>query len=338
MSTGIAGFPTLCGVWIVNMNQLADWCKVATEYLPENSSCRVLNILQDTTDFYQVNYGDVILIEDIGYLVMGTETEKKFGLEGEPKPWVKGGIDLTTGEKKVIKLEFKEEFQCRIHGLKFSCMRNPAKEARILDKVWGKPDFMQGIHGVDIAGNNVRIVDRILGVSLDNIIRSISIQHYDYYNTVLEDILLGLARAFRAIGDLHEMGEIHGDITPDHIFVERSTGRYRWIDFDYDYKEKDDLTSHDVFEMGTLLAFAVGKDYLSYSQLKRTSPETASNLTPSDMLAIFPNQVANLKLVYPYIHDQINEIILRFSHGSQRIYDDAHALAADIARISELLS
>jgi len=120
--------------------------------------------------------------------------------------------------------------------------------------------------------------------------------------------------------------------------VERDTGRYRWIDFDYDYKEKDDLTSHDVFEMGTLLAFVVGKDYLSYSQLKRISPEIASNLKPSDMLAIFPNQVANLKLVYPYIHDQINEIILRFAQGSQHEYSDAHMLAADIARVSELLS
>jgi hypothetical protein len=338
MVIGIVESSVFIETWIENMNELTDWCTVASEYLPANSSCRVLNIHEDTTDFYQVNYGDVILLDGVGYLVMGTETEKKFGLEGEPKPWVKGGIDLTTGEKKVIKLEFKEEFQCRIHGLKFSCLRNPAKEARILDKVRGKPDFMQGIHGVDIAGNNVRIVDRIFGSSLDNIIRSVSIQHYDYYNTVLEDILLGLARAFRAIGELHEMGEIHGDITPDHVFIERTTGRYRWIDFDYDYKEKEDLTSHDVFEMGTLLAFAVGKDYLSYSQLKRTSPELAAKLEPSDMLAIFPNQVANLKLVYPYIDDSINEIILRFSQGSQHPYEDAFTLAADIARMSELLS
>lgn len=320
------------------MNQPYDWCSVAAGYLPENSVCRVLNILKDTTDFYQVNYGDVILLDDIGYLVMGTETEKKFGLEGEPKPWVKRGVDLTTGLKKVIKLAFMEEFQCRIHGLKYSCLRNPEKEARILDKVRGKPDFMQGIHGMDVAGNRVRIVDRIIGMSLDNIIRSIPIRHYDYYNTVLEDILLGLARAFRAIGDLHEMGEIHGDITPDHIFIERNTGRYRWIDFDYDYKEKNDLASHDIFEMGTLLVFAIGKDYLSYSQTKRTFPEAAATLKPEDMLAIFPNQVANLKLIYPYIHDQLNEIMMRFSQGSQQTYHDAYTLASDVARMSELLS
>jgi hypothetical protein len=134
------------------------------------------------------------------------------------------------------------------------------------------------------------------------------------------------------------MGEIHGDITPDHIFIERNTGRYRWIDFDYDYKEKNDLASHDIFEMGTLLVFAIGKDYLSYSQVKRTFPEAAATLKPEDMLAIFPNQVANLKLIYPYIHEQLNEIMLRFSKGSQQTYHDAYTLASDVARMSELLS
>ena len=87
------------------MNEPVDWCKVATEYLPENSSCRVFRILEDTTDFYDVNYGDVLLLDDVGYLVRGTETEKKFGLEGEPKPWVKSGIDLRTRRKKNHKVD-----------------------------------------------------------------------------------------------------------------------------------------------------------------------------------------------------------------------------------------
>jgi len=36
--------------------------------------------------------------------------------------------------------------------------------------------------------------------------------------------------AYNAMGDLHRMGEIHGDITPDHISVESGTGRYRWAE------------------------------------------------------------------------------------------------------------
>lgn len=110
MVIGIVESPLFHETWIDNMNQLTDWCTVATEYLPENSSCRVLNIHEDTTDFYQVNYGDVILLDGVGYLVMGTETEKKFGLEGEPKPWVKGGIDLTTGEKRSSNWNLKKNF------------------------------------------------------------------------------------------------------------------------------------------------------------------------------------------------------------------------------------
>ena len=314
-----------------------DWCRIAEKYIHNPSSCRIYRILEDTTDFFDVEYGDVVLLNNVGYLVRGTESEKKFGLEGEPKPWVKSCVDLETGERKIIKLTFLEEFSCRIEGLDFTCLRSPRKEARILEKVRGHEGFMQGFSVTDSGGNIVRILDRIAGVSLDNFIQSIPGDHERYYREHLADILVHMAAAYDALGDLHHMGEIHGDITPDHIFIETGTGRYRWIDFDYDYRERDNVFARDIFEMGTLLAFVVGKGYLVFRDIKLRYPEVAERIRPEDMQSVFPSQLANLKMVYPYIHGELNTLLLRFSKGSGILYQDAKKLAADILQAARAL-
>ncbi len=314
-----------------------DWCRISEQYISNLSSCKVHRVLEDTTDFYGVEYGDVILLNDVGYLVRGTESEKKFGLEGEPKPWVKSCIDLVTGERKIIKLTFLEEFSCTIEGLKFTCLRNPEKEARILEKVKGHLGFMQGFSAVDSGGNVVRVLDRIAGKSLDNTIQSLPVAHVKYYQEHLSDILQHLGAACDALGDLHRMGEIHGDITPDHIFVETGTGRYRWIDFDYDFKEREHVFERDILEMGTLLAYVVGKGYLILSDIRLHHPEIAERLRAEDMQSVFPSQLANLKMVYPHLHHELNQILLRFSQGTGAVYRDAKELAADIARAATLI-
>jgi hypothetical protein len=314
-----------------------DWCSVGQQWLPTQTSCVVHRILEDTTDFYDVDYGDVLLLKNRGYLVKGTESEKKFGLEGEPKPWVKSCVDLITGERKIVKLTFFEEFSCRIEGLKYTCLRNPEKEAKILRKIQGNPNFMQGFNVIDAEGNNVRILDKIKGVSLDNHIRGISLEHEQYYREKLPELLEKLIVAYHAMADLHEMGEIHGDITPDHIYVEKESGRFVWIDFDYDYMEDDDVISHDIFEMGTLLAFVIGKDYLSLSEINNRYPDCFEKLTPKDMQSVFPNQLANLRIVHPHISQELNNIMLRFSKGANENYTDAHDLASDLSKALEAI-
>lgn len=318
-------------------NREHDWCRIAEGYVQNLSSCKVHRVLEDTTDFYDVEYGDVLLLNGVGYLVRGTESEKKFGLEGEPKPWVKSCVDLVTGERKIIKLTFLEEFSCRIEGLDFNCLRNPRKEALILEKVRGHAGFMQGFSVSDSGGNTVRILDRIAGVSLDNVIQSIPGEHETYYREHLPGILVHLAEAYDAMGDLHRMSEIHGDITPDHLFVETGTGRYRWIDFDYDYMEREHAVVRDLFEMGTLLGYVTGKGYVVWRTLKLHYPQVAEKVRPEDMQNVFPSQLANLKLVYPYIHNELNALLLRFSQGAGSVYYDAKILAADIRRAAQTL-
>lgn len=313
-----------------DMGGLVDWCSIAKKYVAEHNVCHVYRILEDTTDFYDVNYGDVILLDDTGYLVRGTETEKKFGLEGEPKPWVKGCVDLTSGERKIIKIPFYEEFACRIEGIKSTCLRNPDKEARILSKVFGHHGFMQGFYRLDSRGNSVRIIERIVGMSLDNVVRSMKMDHHDYYFQEFPILLKGLIQAFRHMDYLHSLGEIHGDISPDHLYIERSTGSFIWIDFDYDYSVRENLVPRDLAEMGTVLSFVVGKDYMSYTEVQQKFPQVAEKLTVDDMQSVFPNQVANLKLIYPYIHEELNRITMKFSNSASEKYSTAWQLADDM--------
>jgi hypothetical protein len=191
---------------------------------------------------------------------------------------------------------------------------------------------MQGFHGLDAASNNVRVIDRIPGRSLDAVVRSIPMNHDMYYRNHLPGLLEGVVYAFHSMADLHALGEIHGDITPDHIFVEKDTCMFRWIDFDYDYKESNNLFLRDVYEMGTLLSFVVGKDYMAFADIKSKHPEVAGALRPEDMQSVFPNQLANLKLLYPYIDDSLNDILLRFSKGATERYQSAQELVDDLEK------
>jgi hypothetical protein len=85
--------------------------------------------------------------------------------------------------------------------------------------------------------------------------------------------------------------------------------------------------------MGTLLAYVVGKGYLVFSDIKRHHPDIAGTIRPEDMQGVFPSQLANLKRVYPYIHDDLNGLLLRFSQGAGVVYRDAKELASDISGV-----
>ena len=42
-------------------------------------------------------------------------------------------------------------------------------------------------------------------------------------------------------------GEKHGDIRRDHIIIDRESGNYRWIDFDFNYRHRENIYGYDLF-------------------------------------------------------------------------------------------
>ncbi len=285
-----------------------------------------LTIHEDTSNVMAVSAGDVLRIQGNDYFVLGEATEGRFGISEQPKFWVKYVVDLSDGSQKLLKLVFLEQFKTRLGFLTLQCTRSPEKESRVLELVRGDPRFMQGCTLFDVKGNNVRVIERIQGRSLYNVIADLDMDHETYYHTLLPGILEQVAACVDAIGMLNDHGLMHGDIRNDHIFVECGTGLYRWIDFDYVVNFQD----YDVWSLGNVLTYVVGKGLCTRADLAREGLPKGSRIDDDDALIFFPYRVANLRKVYPYISRDLNAILTRFSAGATSFYDDCGALARDL--------
>ena len=53
------------------------------------------------------------------------------------------------------------------------------------------------------------------------------------------------------------------------------------------------------------------------------------------MNIVFNNRVANLRKIYPYIPQSMNQVLLQFSKGAHLFYDDAEELLTDLEEAKE---
>jgi len=295
-------------------------------------------ITSDTTDYARVHGGMILRLEGNDYFVTGNATEGRFGLDDEPKIWVKYVVDLASGEKKLLKLVFREEFSTRVGPFLVRARRSPEKEIRILKIVKGNPHFMQGREIFDQAGNPGRLIEFVRGPRLYSHLLEIDADHKTYFFKMFPNILAELLKAFKAMAFLLSHGEQHGDIRSDHIIIEAATGCYVWIDFDYEVSHRD----YDLWSLGNALAFAVGKgahtfhDVLSNPSLYPGCPDK-SCLLPEDCLLTRVNQVACLRKLFPYIPEKLNRILTNFSVGTTCFYEDVNVLLADLEEVANLL-
>jgi serine/threonine protein kinase len=303
--------------------------KVA-DLMPVGWSAADLRVIRDASDYFNVSYGDVLLLGSKAYLIRNNAREGRFGLDEEVKHWVKRAIALDTGEMCIIKLVFYEKFKTRIGGITFECFRSPRKEARILSLVGDKPNFMHGITLADEKDNPIRILEFISGKTLTDHITANDQDHETYFRQKLPAILENYIRCVKAIRFLHEHGEKHGDIRRDHIIIDTHSGDYRWIDFDYNYRHRESIYAYDLFGLGNILAFIVGKGDVLLGDLKQNAPEIIEKLREEDLNIVFHNRVVNLKKIYPYIPTELNDILLHFSQGAKWFYEHTEQLISDL--------
>lgn len=293
-----------------------------------------LTVWTDTTEFMSIKAGDVLELGESCYLVRGEETETRFGLDGEPKFWVKRAVDLADGSAKIIKLDHQENFTLHLGRREIRCRANGAKEARVLDKTRDHCSFMKGITVPDSAGNPVRIVSKIHGQSLFDAINGIDMDHELYFRTCLPVILRKLIGCIEAIRDLHERGELHGDIRTDHILIERETGRYVWIDFNYEYSWPENPYGLDLFGLRNLLLFAVGKGFHNQRKSNGTGRKyevVGHPLEPGDFSLLFSYRITNLRKLFPYVPEWLNRILRSFSNENDHAYTRTEELLADLS-------
>jgi hypothetical protein len=77
--------------------------------------------------------------------------------------------------------------------------------------------------------------------------------------------IVQLSKCLRSLSWLHEHGLVHGDVRWDHILFDREMKRYRWIDFDYFFPENP--FGVDLFGIGKILAYVIGKGPYLYTVL-----------------------------------------------------------------------
>ena len=302
--------------------------KLGSRFVPQR-----FKIVTDTSDFFQVDYNDVCVLDEIPYLMLNYAREGRFGLDDEPKYWVRKAVDLLSGSRKIIKLVFHEEIEARIGDIVFKCVRSPSKEADILKLVRGHPNFMQGTAVLDEAGNIIRILENIRGKRLDHLVDLLNENHEEYFFQHLPGILEIFVGLVEAIKFLHDHGHKHGDIRRDHILYDRENECYRWIDFDYDYMHMASMFGYDLFGLGNILIFLVGGGDLTIQQLTAEKAPVLQGLAVEDMNIIFNNRVANIQKIYPYVPDALNYILLHFSNGANLYYENTAQLLEDIKEV-----
>ncbi len=293
--------------------------------------------VKDTADYFRVDYDDVVVLEDIPYFIRNNEREGRFGLDDEQKFWVKRSINLLTGEVKILKWVFRERYEARIGNLVFECVRSPQKEARILELVRGRPEFMQGRTVLDSSGNQLRILDYIRGKTLGQIAVELGRDHEDFFYNFYPALLDEYITIAGAIRFLHEHNEKHGDIRRDHLIKDAETGQYRWIDFDFNYRHSESRFGFDLFGLGTVLLFMTGRGDVTTQRLLHDNPALLDRLTGDDVNIVFHNRVSNLKKIYPYIPEKLNRILMHFSVSAPVYYEETRELLEDLGEAREEL-
>ncbi len=291
-------------------------------------------LVTDTTNFLSIDYGDIILIDRKRYRVTGHEREGRFGMEDDPKFWVKKAVDTETGEKKIIKLSYFESFETSLGGIKIKRFRNPGKEGEILELVKNHPYFMHGTVHRDLKGNVIRVLEIVRGVNFFVYMNSLKMDYGTYFHKELPEILKKIVRAFEAIRFLHINGQKHGDIRNDHIFVEEGTGNYVWIDFDYDYESSENPYGIDLFGLGNILIYAIGKGFHIYHDIKNRSAygDLIDRIEAEDFSLLDQGRFLNLKKLYPDVPKTLNDVIMHFSKGSNVYYESAEEIIEDLNR------
>jgi len=304
--------------------------KLVERYMPNFPVVHCGRVVEDTTEFMSINYGDVIAIGGQHYMVLRDEVERRFGVE-DPKYWVKRCRVLETGERKILKLVFYETFSLKIGSFELRCHRSPEKEARILQLVRNDLRFMQGISHLDSKNNVVRVLDVVEGKQLDMVVYNIEANHETYFHEHFPDILDRFVGACEAIGFLHSRWEKHGDVRRDHLWVEYDSNRYRWIDFDYAFDFQENPFGLDIFGLGNILQHLVGKGtHTQQTIVEKFGPEKLATLTTDDFSLMFPHRLSNLRKLFPYIPVELNRVLLHFAAGSEVYYESVEELLEDL--------
>jgi len=194
---------------------------------------------------------------------------------------------------------------------------------------------MQGFSITDASNSIIRVLEFIRGKTLADAVLLHGKDHQDYFYNHLPYIFDEFIELVQAIRFLHNHKEKHGDIRRDHIIKDTATGLARWIDFDFNYLHKENMFGYDLFGLGNILVYLVGRGDVTIQKLREESSPAINRITSDNVNIIFNNRVVNLQKVYPYVPVALNVILLHFSAGANTYYDTTEQFLHDLQEARE---
>jgi hypothetical protein len=76
--------------------------------------------------------------------------------------------------------------------------------------------------------------------------------------------------------------------------------------------------------------FLAGKGDVLLFDLKNQNSPHLDILRDEDLNIVFHNRVANLKKIYPYIPESLNQVLMHFSKGANWFYENTAQLLSDL--------
>jgi hypothetical protein len=88
-----------------------DLRQMASRWLPASHGAHRFQIHTDTSDFFRVEYGDVVVLNAHPYLIRHNAREGRFGIDDDVKFWVKRAIDLKNGAQRSSNWSFTKSLR-----------------------------------------------------------------------------------------------------------------------------------------------------------------------------------------------------------------------------------
>ena len=129
---------------------------------------------------------------------------------------------------------------------------------------------------------------------------------------------------------MHMLGERHGDVRRDHVFVDKDSDHWRWIDFDYNFEFRENPYGLDLFGLGNILAYVVARGDITRHWIKQNRPQACDSLDGDDFSPVIKIRVMNLKKVFPYLPERLNRVLMHFAAGSRVFYQRVEELLEEL--------
>ena len=90
------------------------WIRQRAEHFTNEPLAMHPVVWDDTTNYMSIERGHVVDLEGDLFLIRSNEHEGRFGIDDQPKFWVKRALSLDNGQMYELKLTCQEEFKIHV--------------------------------------------------------------------------------------------------------------------------------------------------------------------------------------------------------------------------------